>query len=128
MKTAIVLVAVIASMADIGNAQTFHKTKMLNGNGKEVSVDLRFDEQSKLLTVKPQKSTVADVPYGDIDKLSYEQAAHRRLKDPLGPSVIACADTPVVYFTCPASLGVGAVLMLTRRDADGSRSAGPQSP
>lgn len=54
------------------------------------------------------------MPYGDIDKLSYEQAAHRRLKDPLGPSVIACADTPVVYLTCPASLGVGAALRLTK--------------
>jgi hypothetical protein len=114
MKIAVVLVAVMASMADIGHAQTFHKIKMLNGKSREIPVDLCFDQQSKFLTVKPHKSTNTDVPYGDIDKLSYEQAARRRLKDPLGPSVIACADTPVVYLTCPASLGVGAALLLTK--------------
>jgi hypothetical protein len=114
MKMALILVAAIASVADIGSAQTFHKTKMLNSKGREVPVDLRFDEQSKLLTVKPRKSTIPDVPYGAIDKLSYERASHRRTKDPLGPSVIACADTPVVYLTCPTSLGVGAVLLLTK--------------
>jgi hypothetical protein len=104
---------VIASVADIGHAQTFHKTKILNGKGREVLIDLCFDQQSKLLTVKPQNSTIADVPYGAIHKLSYEQAAHRRIVDG-GVAGIGCVDTPAVFLTCPASLGVGAVLMLTK--------------
>jgi hypothetical protein len=113
MKMAVTLVAAIALVADIGHAQTFHKTKIFNGKGKEVLVDLCFDQQSKLLTVKPQKSTIADVPYGAIDKLSYEQAAHRRIMDG-GVAGIGCVDTPAGFLTCPASLGVGAVLMLTK--------------
>lgn len=111
MKMAFVLVAAVA--VDIGHAQTFHKTKMLNGKRK-VSVDLCFDEQSKLLTVKSQKSIVADVPYGVIDKLSYEQAAHHRMSDGAGAAGIGCVDTPAVFLTCPASFGVGAALMLTK--------------
>ncbi len=90
MIMAAVFVAVIASVADIGHAQTFHKTKMLNDKGKEVSVDLCFDEQSKLLTVKPHKTTVADVPYGAIEKLSYEQAAHHRVRDGAGTMGVGC--------------------------------------
>jgi len=114
MKMAVVLVAVIVLVADIGYAQTFHKTKILNGKGKEVLVDLCFDQQSKLLTVKPEKSTIADVPYGDIEKLSYEQAAHPRMWDGAGLANIGCIGNPAVFLTCPASFGVGAVLRLTK--------------
>jgi hypothetical protein len=114
MKIAVSLVAVIASVADIGHAQTFHKTKMLNDKGKEVSVDLCFDEQSKLLTVKPHKSAVTDVPYGAIEKLSYEQTAHHRVRDGAGAMSVGCIDNPGLLLTCPASFGVGAVLMLTK--------------
>jgi hypothetical protein len=115
MKMAVVLVAVIASVADIGHTQTFHKTKMLNDKGKEVSVELCFDAESQRLTLKPQKSTVTDVPYGAIDRLSYKQAAYHRAKDGAGAvDIIGCLDTPAVYLTCPASFGVVAVLMLTK--------------
>jgi hypothetical protein len=113
-KMAVIFVAAIASVADIGHGQTFHNTKLLNDKGKEESVDLCFDEQSKLLTVKPHKSSVAGVPYGAIDRLLYEQASHRRLRDGAGAAGIACVDTPAVYLTCPASFGVAAVLMLTK--------------
>src|SRR5579864_4026729 len=114
MKVAVVLVAVIALVADTGHAQTFHKTKMLNGKGREIPVDLCFDQQSKLLTVKPHKSTIADVPYGAIDRLSYEQAAHHRTMGGGGAPGIGCVGNPAGLLTCPASFGVAAVLMLTK--------------
>src|SRR5690348_4030374 len=113
VKMAVILVVAMASVADIGDAQTFHKTKMLKGKHREIPVDLCFDQQSKLLTVKPHKGTTAEVPYGAIDKLSYEQAAHRRIMDG-GAANIACVDTPAVFLTCPASFGVAAVLMFTK--------------
>jgi len=114
LRMAIVVVGVIATVSDIGNAQTFRKTKMLNDKGKEVSVDLCFDEQSKLLKVKPLKTNVADVPYGAIEKLSYQQAAHHRVRDGGGTMGVGCIDNPALLLTCPASLGVGAVLMFTK--------------
>ena len=113
IRMAVILVVAMASVADIGHTQTFHKTKMLKGKHREIPVDLCFDQQSKLLTVKPHKSAVADVPYGAIDKLSYEQAAHRRIMDG-GAANIGCIGTPAVYLTCPASFGVAAVLMFTK--------------
>jgi hypothetical protein len=113
LKMAVILVVAMASVAVIGHAQTFHNTKLLNDKGREVSVDLCFDEQSKLLTVKPHKSTIADVPYGVIDKLSYEQASHRRIMDG-GAANIGCIGTPAVFLTCPASFGVAAALMFTK--------------
>jgi hypothetical protein len=113
-KIAVVLVVALASVADIGQAQTFHKTKMLNDNGKEVAVELCFDAEGHRLTVKSHKSNVADVPYGAIDGLSYKQAAYHRAKHGAGAVDIGCVDTPAVYLTCPASFGVVAVLMLTK--------------
>jgi hypothetical protein len=83
-----------------GQAQTFRKTKMVDGKGKEVPVELRFNGQSRLLTVKALTASIAEMPYASIDKLSYEQAARHRVKE--GAIVML------------ASFGAGGIVMLTK--------------
>jgi hypothetical protein len=84
----------------IGQAQTFRRTKMVDGKGKEVPVELRFDKQSQVLTVKALTASIAEMPYASIDKLSYEQAARHRVKE--GAIVML------------ASFGAGGIVMLTK--------------
>jgi hypothetical protein len=84
----------------VSQAQTFRKTRMIDGRGKEVTVELGFDGQSQLLTVKALTAPIAEVPYSSITKLSYERAARHRVKE--GAIVML------------ASFGAGGVVMLTK--------------
>ena len=84
----------------IGHAQTFDKTKWIDASGKEVPVTLDFDKQGQRLTVKSLDASVAEVPYTNISKLSYEQAARHRVKE--GAIVMI------------ASFGAGGIVMLTK--------------
>lgn len=106
---AILLIAATA----VGQAQTFGKTKMIDAKGKEVPVPLEFGQAG--LAVKTLKTSIADIPYENISKLSYERASRRRVKE--GAIVMI------------ASLGAGGIVMLTKsknhwlyvdyKDADG---------
>ncbi len=123
MKVAIILIALVGSVVGIGQSQTFPNTQMLTANGKEVAVYLGFDEPRKRLTVKLHKktpftsvpgNTVADVPYSAIEKLFYGQAMRHRAKGGAGAMGVGCIDNPALLITCPASIGVGAMAMLTK--------------
>lgn len=99
MKQTLVFVTLIVVTAVFGDAQTFRKVKMIDAKDKEVEVQLTFDTDSRRLTAKPAKEPAVEVPYGNIDKLSYERSKHHRVKQ--GAILMV------------ASLGAGAVVMMT---------------
>ena len=113
MNRCFAITFLLIAAAGVGQAQTFSKSKMIDAKGKEAPVTLEFDNAG--LRVKTSKAPVADVPYASIDKLSYELASRRRVKE--GAVVMI------------ASLGAGGIVMLTKsknhwlyvdyKDADG---------
>jgi len=113
MHRCFAIAILLIAATGVGQAQTFSKTKMIDAKGKEVPVTLEFDKTG--LAVKALKASIADVPYDSINKLSYEMASRRRVKE--GAVVMI------------ASLGVGGIVMLTKsknhwfyvdyKDADG---------
>ena len=115
-KLAVLLVAIL-SATGISEAQSFHKTKMFDPKGKLVSVDLSFDLKSQQLTAKPRRVAGAEVvPFNAIDKLSYERAAHHRVRQ--GAELMAWSGggypaAPALVFL-GASLSAGPAVMLTR--------------
>lgn len=113
MYRCFVIALLLIAATAIGQAQTFSKTKMIDAKGKEVPVTIEFDKAG--LAVKILKTSIAEVPYDSINKLSYEMASRHRVKE--GAVVMI------------ASLGVGGIVMLTKsknhwfyvdyKDADG---------
>lgn len=91
---------ILSCLIAAASGETFKKTKMVDGKGKEVPVELDFDRVEKRLTVRTKKTVLAEAPYDTIDTLQYELSARRRVKE--GAVVMI------------ASLGVGAVVMLTK--------------
>lgn len=79
----------------------YSKTKLADVKGKQANANLIFSDSHKsvIVTVADDR-TVATIPYGNIDKLSYEFSKHHRIKQ--GAVVMV------------ASLGAGAVVMLTK--------------
>jgi len=100
MNRRFVVAILIMVASGVGQAQTFRKTKTIDGTGKEVPVELGFDKQTQLLTVKALAAPIAEVPFTNIEKLSYEQAARHRVKE--GAIVML------------ASFGAGGIVMLTK--------------
>ena len=96
--TTIVLIATIAQRPAFG--ETFKKSKVIDNQGKEQPAEMEFDSEQKRLKVSARKTLLAEIPYAAIDKLEYEMAARRRVKE--GAVVMI------------ASLGIGAVVMLTK--------------
>jgi hypothetical protein len=98
------LIMLMLSTINVARAETFHKTKVVDAKGKEASVEVDFDKEKQSLTVsgpnKKKPESVSMVPYGAIEKLSYERSARHRVKE--GAVVMI------------ASLGAGAVVMLTK--------------
>ncbi len=124
MNMATVAVAAIASIVGGAQAQTFHSVKTLNAKGKEVDVYLRFDGQSKHLSVTLQKKKafsivsgdlVADVPYAAITKLSYGRELRRRMGEGSNAMSSGCIDNPAALLTCPGTLAAGLAVMFTKK-------------
>lgn len=99
MGRAMLIVTLIAA-AGFGRAQTFKKVKMIDVKDKEVNAELTLDQNSKQLSVRPEKGDGVAVPYSSIDKLSYERSSHHRIK------------TGAILMV--ASLGAGAIVMATK--------------
>lgn len=100
MKKHMVIAVFVLMASGVGQAQTFRKTKMVDGKGREVPVELDFDKQMRLLTVKALTAFVVEVSYSSIEKLSYEQASRHLVKE--GAILMI------------ASLGAGGIVMLTK--------------
>lgn len=94
------LFALLVTLVGVSDAETFRKTKLIDPKGRELAVELGFDETAKLLTVKAAGEAIYQVPYANIEKLSYEQASRHRIRE----------GAVVMIF----SLGAGGVVMLTK--------------
>jgi len=100
MNQTFVVATVLVLAIGVGQAQSFRKTRMVDGRGRELPVELIFDKERQILTVKGLSASIAEVPYASIGTLSYEQASRRRVKE--GAIVML------------ASFGAGGVVMLTK--------------
>ena len=79
----------------------FRKVKMVDSRQRQVDADLILNYQSRQnLAVRVGDMVVVDIPYQQVQKLSYEYSQHHRIKQ--GAIVML------------ASLGAGAVVMLTK--------------
>jgi hypothetical protein len=78
----------------------FRKTKLADAKGRNADADLIFRGDARLMVLRVADRSIAEVPYGSIDKLSYDYSKHHRIK-----------QGAVVMF---ASLGAGGVVMLTK--------------
>lgn len=74
----------------------------MDSQDKEVPATIEFNGQKKILLVTPErrKGAPIEIPFASIDKLSYEQSSHHRIKT--GAIVML------------ASLGAGAIVMATK--------------
>lgn len=103
MKSLRLACGIILSMASFAATENvaYRKTKLADVKGKQANVDLIFSDAKQSMIVNVAAGhTIADIPYGSIDKLSYEFSKHHRIKQ--GAIVML------------ASLGAGAVVMLTK--------------
>ncbi len=51
---------------------SFNRVRMPNNKGKEIKALLTFSDNDKAIEVRPKKGQAVKVPYGQIDKCSYE--------------------------------------------------------
>jgi hypothetical protein len=91
----------IVCTASLGWADdnTFHGVEVFDAKGRQIKAVLTFDDAKKAVEVQPIKGNVVSIPYGEIDKCSYEYTQRHRITE----GTIATAP-----------VGVGAVLMFTR--------------
>lgn len=78
----------------------FHRTQLVDGKNHSTQADLVFNGSARTLSVRSSNQVVAEVPYDNIDKISYEYSKHHRVKQ--GAIIMA------------ASLGAGGIVMLTK--------------
>ena len=100
MKRTIALLLVLATAVAGASAQDFAKSKVLDSLGKHHKVDLTLEADSKVIRVDDPQRGATEVAFTSIQKLSYEPKKHHRIKAGL---IVAMA-----------SLGAGAIVMLTR--------------
>jgi hypothetical protein len=94
----LLLSSMIGSAAQSDNSHW--NVHWMDQRDKPISAKLDFNAEKKVLLVTPDKGSPTEVPFANIDKLSYEASKHHRVK------------TGAVVML--ASLGVGAVVMATK--------------
>jgi len=103
MKRIIVIVMAIMLMANsLGYAEdaSFSNIKLADAKGKQAEAKLVFSDSTKSLVVRVSDHDLVSIPYGNVDKLSYEYTKKHRIT----------TGAVVMIF----SLGAGAVVMLTK--------------
>ena len=103
MKKALVVVAAIMLAANsLGYAddQAFGNVRLADAKGKQAEAKLVFSDSTKSLVVRVSDHDLVSIPYGNLDKLSYEYTKKHRIT----------TGAVVMIF----SLGAGAVVMLTK--------------
>ncbi len=101
-KTAAILLIVIFSFGAslcFADDVSFRHVKVPNLKGQQIPAMLTFSDSDKAVEVRPVKGDAVNIPYGVIDKASYEFTKKHRINE----GTIAMAPT-----------GVGAVLMFTK--------------
>ena len=102
MKKIVLAIAYVGIAAGFAPAadQSFQRTKIPDAKGNQTPVGLVFSDGRQAVQVSSAGHVVTEVPYGSIDKLSYEHTHKHRITQ--GAVVMV------------ASLGAGAVVMLTK--------------
>jgi hypothetical protein len=74
MRRILAVLFLIVAVASLGSAEetSFRHVRMLNLKGKRVKAVLTFSDNDKAAEVRPDKGTAVSVPFGQIDKASYE--------------------------------------------------------
>jgi hypothetical protein len=93
------LLIVCAAASGWADDNTFHRIEVPDAKGRQIKAQLTFDDGKKAVEVQPIKGDTVSIPYGEIDKCSYEYTQHHRINE----GTIATAP-----------VGVGAVLMFTK--------------
>jgi hypothetical protein len=78
---------------------SFSRVAVPDSKGRQIKAVLTFSDDHKAVEVHPTKGTAVSIPYGEIDKFSYEYTKKHRINE---ESVFA------------AAVGVGAIVMLTK--------------
>ena len=103
MKKLIVVAAAIVLVANgFAHAEDefFSKVKLADAKGKQADATLVFSDSTKSLVIRMADRDLVSVPYGNLDKFSYEYTKKHRIT----------SGAVVMVF----SLGAGAVVMLTK--------------
>lgn len=96
----VVVSLLVVSSLCMGEETTFSGCKLVDAKGKQVEARLIFSDTSKDVIIRVSDRDLITIPYGNIDKLSYEYTKKHRITQ--GAIVMV------------ASLGAGAVVMLTK--------------
>jgi len=99
-KMFVVLLVLCAAHVALGSDVSYNNVKLADARGRQTDANLTFSESNKAMVVRVADRDVATIPYGNIDKLSYEFSKKHRVTQ--GAIVMV------------ASLGAGAVVMLTK--------------
>jgi hypothetical protein len=79
---------------------TFHGVKVADAKGKQTDATLTLSDANKAVVVRVADHDFVNIPYGQLDKFSYDYTKKHRVTQ--GAIVMV------------ASLGVGAIVMLTK--------------
>jgi len=68
------IAVLILAAASVGLAEqtSFNRVRVPNNKGKEIKALLTFSDNDKAIEVRPKKGQPVTVPYGEIDKCTYE--------------------------------------------------------
>jgi hypothetical protein len=101
-KIVVVALVVLLAANSLGYAEdvSFSNVKLADAKGKQADAKLIFSDSTKSIVIRVSDRDLASIPYGSLDKLSYEYTKKHR---------IASGAVIMVF-----SLGAGAVVMLTK--------------
>lgn len=88
---------VVLTVACLAEDQTFSRLKLPTPNGKQAPATLTFSDTQKTVTVKPIKggNDIA-IPYGDIDKCTYQYTKKHRITQGLDVSAVGLVPVGIV--------------------------------
>ncbi len=95
LAIAALLATSVASAGDV----SFNRIHVADRKGNQVKAVLTFSDQNKAVEVHSDKGIGINIPYGQIDKFSYEYTKRHRITE----------DT-----LATAPVGIGAIAMLTK--------------
>jgi hypothetical protein len=96
---AVLLLILAVATLSIADETSFNRVAAPDSKGRLTKAVLTFSDDHKAIEVHPAKGATVSIPYGEIDKFSYEYTKKHRINEES-------------IFT--AAVGVGAVVMLTK--------------
>lgn len=100
LTSVVAMFLLIAVTSSFGVETAFNGCKLADVKGKQADARLIFSDESKSVVVRSLDREIANIPYANIDKFSYDYAKKHRITQ--GAVVMV------------ASLGAGAIVMLTK--------------